>query len=98
MPILRRHSLCMAPKLNLQMDLISAPDQPRKKQFYHYIRGAKGQIKPKAGLGAVDSPKKQTNRFDLFAVKTTKANKQIRWIVLCENLWRLNLLSVLSDL
>ena len=35
----------------------------------------KGQIKPKADWRAVDSPKKQTDEFDLFAVKSKKANK-----------------------
>ena len=35
----------------------------------------KGQIKPKADWCAVDSPKKQTNEFVLFAVKSKKANK-----------------------
>ena len=38
---------------------------------------AKGQIKTKAvwACHAVDSPKKQTNEFVLFAVKSKKANK-----------------------
>jgi hypothetical protein len=35
----------------------------------------KGQIKPKADLGAVDSPRKQTNKFVFFAVKSKKSNK-----------------------
>ena len=36
----------------------------------------KGQIKPKADWGAVDSPKKRMNEFVLFAVKSKKANKK----------------------
>ena len=36
---------------------------------------SKGQIKPKADWQAVDSPKKQTDEFDLFAVKSKAANK-----------------------
>ena len=36
---------------------------------------AKGQIKPKADWRAIDSPKKRTNEFVLFAVKSKKANK-----------------------
>ena len=35
----------------------------------------KGQIKSKADWRAVDSPKKQTDEFDLFAVKSKKANQ-----------------------
>ena len=35
----------------------------------------KGQIKPKADWHAIDSPKKGTNEFVLFDVKSKKANK-----------------------
>ena len=36
----------------------------------------KGQIKPKAAIWVqVDSPKKQTKKFVLFALKSKKANK-----------------------
>ena len=59
---------------------------------------AKGQIKPLADFCAVDSPKKRTNKFDLFAVKSKKANKTNLFVRFWENLQRANLLSVLSDL
>ena len=39
------------------------------------INVGKGQIKPKNRLAAVDSPKKRTDEFDLFAVKSKKAKK-----------------------
>ena len=55
-------------------------------------------MKPKAHRGAVDSPKKQTNEFVLFAVKRKKPKKPTRMFVFWENLWRANLLLVLSDL
>ena len=35
----------------------------------------KGQLFQKADWRAVDSPKKRTDEFDLFAVKSKKANK-----------------------
>ena len=35
----------------------------------------KGQIKPKSDSDAVDSPKKRTHQFILFAMKSKKANK-----------------------
>ena len=35
----------------------------------------KGQKKSKSRLSAVDSPKKRTDEFDLFAMKSKKANK-----------------------
>ena len=38
----------------------------------------KGQLISKADWRTVDSPKKQKNEFDLFAVKSKKANKQLR--------------------
>ena len=40
--------------------------------FWFYT---KGQIKLKADWRAIDSPKKRTNEFILFAVKSKKANK-----------------------
>ena len=36
---------------------------------------AKGQIKPKSRLASRKSPKIRTDEFDLFAVKSKKANK-----------------------
>ena len=39
---------------------------------------AKGQIKPKADCCAVDSPKKRTNEFVLFAFCFSQQTKQIR--------------------
>ena len=36
---------------------------------------SKGRIKPKADLDAIDSPKKPTNEFVFFAVKSKKAIK-----------------------
>ena len=49
----------------------------------------KGQIKPKADWGAVDSPKKRMNEFVLFAVKSKKANKKNSFIhFLCESMAR----------
>ena len=35
----------------------------------------KGHLISKANFQAVDSPKKQTDEFDLFAVRSKKANK-----------------------
>ena len=35
----------------------------------------KGRLISKADCRALDSPKKQTDEFDLFAVKSKKANK-----------------------
>ena len=64
-----------------------------------YKETAKGLIKLKGS--AVDSPNKWTNKYVLFAVKSKKAKKQTKQICLFffgENLWHVNLLSVLSDL
>ena len=36
---------------------------------------AKGQLISKADLGAADSPKKRTNEFDFFDMKSKKARK-----------------------
>ena len=41
----------------------------------NYRQAAKGQLISKADWRAVDSPKKRTDEFDLFAVKSKKANK-----------------------
>ena len=58
----------------------------------------KGQLISKADWCAVDSPKKRTDQFDLFAVKSKKAKKkQIRPFVFWENLWHANLLSKLCN-
>ena len=46
-----------------------------KKNAAHILTLIKGQIKLKADWHAVDSPKKQTDEFDLFAVKSKKTNK-----------------------
>ena len=59
---------------------------------------AKGQIKPKADWRAVDSPKKRMNEFELFAVKSKKANKTNHLFGFWENLCRANLLSKLTDI
>ena len=67
---------------------------PYSYNFYQF----KAQIKPKADWRAVDSPKKQMNEFVLFAVNSKKQTKQIRLFVFRENLRRINLLWVLSDL
>ena len=56
----------------------------------------KGQIKPKADWRAVDSPKKRTNEFLLFAFLLFTAKETL--LVFWENLRRANLLLVLSDL
>ena len=39
------------------------------------IETPKGHLISKANCQAVDSPKKQMDEFDLFAVKSKKANK-----------------------
>ena len=61
---------------------------------------AKGQIKPKADCRTVDYPKKRMNEFVcLFCREKQKSIKnQIRSFVFWENLRRVNLLTVLSDL
>ena len=54
--------------------------------FYPHSRAnqaSKGQIKPKADLRTVDSPKKRTNEFVLFAFLQTN---QFRSFVFWENL------------
>ena len=73
----------------------------RNRYFFDLLlEASKGKIKPKADWRAIDSPKKQTNKFVLFAEKSKKANKMnfVCLFVFWENLWRANLLSVLSDL
>ena len=53
---------------------------------------AKGQLISKVDWRTVDSPKKRTDEFDLFAVKSKKQTKQIHPFVFWENLWLANLL------
>ena len=56
----------------------------------------KGQIKLKADWRAVDSPKNQMDEFDLFAVKSEKANKtrsSIRFLgesMACQSAFEIN--------
>ena len=46
--------------------LISTPDQPEKKQIYHYkTEDTKGQLILKANYQAVNSSKKRMNEFVL---------------------------------
>ena len=40
---------------------------------FWFAASSKGQIKPSADFRALDSPKKQTNGFVFFAVKSKKA-------------------------
>ena len=42
---------------------------------YHYLPSLKVRKNQKADWPAVGSPKKQMDEFDLFAVKSKKANK-----------------------
>ena len=49
-------------------------------------RFTKGQLISKADWRAIDSPKKRTGEFDLFAVKSKKANKTISAVDFWENL------------
>ena len=41
------------------------------------LTATKGQMKTKADWRPVDSPKKRTNKFDLFAMKNKKEKNQI---------------------
>ena len=41
---------------------------------------AKGQLISKADCRAIDSPKKRTDKFNLFAVKSKKANSSVRFL------------------
>jgi hypothetical protein len=50
----------------------------------------KGQIKTKADWRAVDSPKKRTNEFVLFAFFLFTANKTNRSFIFLENVRRAN--------
>ena len=54
----------------------------------------KGQIKSKQ---AIDSTKKRTDEFDLFAMKSKKQTKQIRPFVFWEKLANHKLLLRLTD-
>ena len=65
-------------------------------RLFHQIGGHKGQIK--SDWRAVDSPKKRTNEFVLFFAVKSKKSKKEKKIVLGENLWCANLLTVLSDI
>ena len=53
--------------------------------IYRIVASSKGQIKIKADWPTVDSPKKQTDEFDLLAVKNKKQTKQIRLFSFWEN-------------
>ena len=44
-------------------------------QTTYYEEGTKGQLISKADWRALDSPKKRSDEFDLFAMKSKKANK-----------------------
>ena len=66
--------------------------------FVVFLEMTKGQLISKADWRAIDSPKKRTGEFDLFAVKSKKANKTNSSFRFWENLWRANLLSKLTDL
>ena len=59
---------------------------------------AKGLIKLKADWRAIDSPKKRTDEFVLFAVKSKKQRKQIHPFVFWEKLADHRLLSRLTHL
>ena len=59
---------------------------------------AKGQIKPKADWGALDSPKKQTYEFVLLAFLLFMANKITYFVLFWENLWRAQTLLVLFSI
>ena len=58
-------------------------------------RVAKGEIKPKAVWARRRFSHKQMNEFVLFGMKSKKANKTNLFIIFWENLWHVNLLSVL---
>ena len=45
------------------------------KKIFAKIGTIKGQLISKADWRGIDSPKKRTDEFDLFAVKSKKANK-----------------------
>ena len=53
----------------------SAPSMADHTVFSIESADSKGQIKPKTDWRAVDSPKKRTNEFVLFALKSKKAKK-----------------------
>ena len=71
--------------------MVSAPKSAR-------MLLSKGQIKPKADWRAVDSPKKQTNKFVFVTLKSKKVKKTSSFVHFWENLRRINLLTALSDL
>ena len=85
-------------RLNLAMPMksliSSAQPLPCRRQaaiFSKLLIKCKGQIKPKADWRAIDSPKKRTYEFVLFAFLLPTANKTNSFV-------RPKLLSVLSDL
>ena len=87
-------------RVTCTVHLISTPDQPGKKQIYHYRReDTKGQLISKANCQAVDFPKKRTNKFAFFDLKSCYVVKSnaVRLFFL-ENLWLDNLLLKLTDL
>ena len=69
----RRGALLIMPHLQT-FQLQKAQYQKSFLLRYHFF-STKGQIKPKADLRAVDSPKKRTNKFVLFAFLLFTANK-----------------------
>ena len=48
---------------------------PQVGKWYNKNATPKGQLISKADWRVIDSPKKQMDEFDLFALKTKKANK-----------------------
>ena len=58
----------------------------------------KGQLISKAIYGLITSPKKQTDEFDLFAMKSKKANKTNLSVHFLGEVTRHELLSRLTDL
>ena len=60
------------------LDRIHQTEMEIEREFYYFREPYgtfKGQIKPKADGRAVDSPKKRTNEFGLFAFLLFTANK-----------------------
>ena len=73
-------SLPATPHKYKKGDVVSTPNGIRKKfngkQWRRFvINFIKGQIKPKADWRAVDSPKKQTNKFVFVTLKSKKVKK-----------------------
>ena len=56
-------------RVTCTVHLISTPDQPGKKQIYHYRReDTKGQLISKANYKALNSSKKRMNEFVLTSM------------------------------